>query len=184
MNIIQIITAAIFMAASLARAEGPVTIKGFYAGMPEAELHAVAKGHGGYLFNQSSGESEAEYDQRRFEYAFAPCLESTKMSTVTFCNKWGEADLTIGGARIVTVGWLETLGKEHRIYIEPKEEDQQIISSAVIGKYGRWDYHEIKRYISIYYWYGIKNHWLTMTSGGSIVSLHKDLVPDGDVDDF
>lgn len=184
MNIIQTTTAAVFMAASLAQADGPITMKGFYAGMPEAEFHAVAKEHGGYLFNQSTEESEAEYGQRRFEYAFAPCLESQKLSYVTFCEEWGASGLTIEGAEIVTVGWLETFLKDQRINIEPRKEHRQAIYDAVVGKYGQWDDVEVTRYTTYYYWFDIKNYSLRMTSDGSHVGLLKDLRTRGDVDDF
>ena len=184
MNIRPLIASTLLLTCTwLSAEEFPFEMKGFYPGMPEAEFHAVAKEHGGYLFNQSTEESEAEYGQRRFEYAFAPCLESQKLSYLTLCDEWGASGLTIDGAEIVTVGWLETF-KDQRINIEPKKAHRQVIYDAMVSKYGKWDEVETNQYNTYYYWFDIKNYSLRMTSDGSHVGLFKDLRTRGNTGDF
>lgn len=141
------------------------TIKGFSTDMSPDEFRSKIEDIGGYINRDHYSEM---YGQLSIQAGTDYC----------------DGCLTIGGAQIKSVSFLEDKSSHISLSFNVKDGDGQTLAESIVGKYGRYDSFDVSGSSVFYRWDLSRNLTMTVRKGGDFLSFKKDLKKDGDVSDF
>ena len=141
------------------------TIKGFSTDMSPDEFRSKIEDLGGYINRDHYSEM---YGQLSIQAGTDYC----------------DGCLTIGGAEIKSVSYLEDKSSHISVSYKVKDGDGQTLAESIAYKYGEYDSFDVAGSSVFYRWNLSRNLTMTLRRGGDFLSFKRDLKKDGDVSDF